>query len=390
MTLINEVKKTLCRTGIEMDATDVADHLARLPGRDLRPTRTQVAHALHALTVSDHDIIRTRPGLYRHQPMIPGPSPAIPTAPPVWSTYPTSPHAAERVETSVEQSPAGSAAVVQIIADSAYVVDQLTTRAGSSDLTGSLEPLTAYLLGIATAYLGPARLTWCAGPIPSAAELTRQQNGGRPVVAIIDPDVAHQAVVTACRTQTKLQLWTMGPAPAVGDAHTDEVEYRALDVDSLLAACLPRGPELISSAPTGTDSVLAVNVATVKPVRAGLPVALVAFESLWHLDVALYDRRVDGVTGHGNTHTLKRQALLLGRTYAERWSAVVTDEAREQLEAVKDQRWVPGRLYPDLLNFAEAHGLGVHGSQVIKDLLRRGFWQHVNGTDHDHRPRIAA
>ena len=37
----------------------------------------------------------------------------------------------------------------------------------------------------------------------------------------------------------------------------------------------------------------------------------------------------------------------------------------------------PGGLFGDLWTFAEAHHLPVHGSQVIKDRLRRGFWQHV-------------
>ena len=42
--------------------------------------------------------------------------------------------------------------------------------------------------------------------------------------------------------------------------------------------------------------------------------------------------------------------------------------------------WVPGHMFADLLTFAEAHGLQVHRLPVIKDLLRRGFWQHFR--DH--------
>ncbi len=59
MTLINEVKKALCRTGIEMDARDIADHLFRLPRHAIHVTPAQVSHALHALTITDGDVIRT-------------------------------------------------------------------------------------------------------------------------------------------------------------------------------------------------------------------------------------------------------------------------------------------------------------------------------------------
>jgi hypothetical protein len=37
---------------------------------------------------------------------------------------------------------------------------------------------------------------------------------------------------------------------------------------------------------------------------------------------------------------------------------------------------VPDRLYGDLLTFAENHGLTLHGSYLIKEHLRRGFWHH--------------
>ena len=48
----------------------------------------------------------------------------------------------------------------------------------------------------------------------------------------------------------------------------------------------------------------------------------------------------------------------------------------------------PGRLFGDLLTFAEAHHLPVHGS-VITDRLRRGFWQHVRGDVRSDRPARA-
>ena len=81
MTLINEVKKALCRTGIEMDARDIADHLSRLPRHAINVTPAQVSHALHALTTTNGDVIRTRPGLYRHQPAAIEPAP--PVRPPI-------------------------------------------------------------------------------------------------------------------------------------------------------------------------------------------------------------------------------------------------------------------------------------------------------------------
>lgn len=107
----------------------------------------------------------------------------------------------------------------------------------------------------------------------------------------------------------------------------------------------------------------------------------VGHDSLWQLDDTLYRQPVDGITGRGNTHVLKRQAILLGSTYAQRWCAVVDDETQERLiDLNRGQHgpWLPSRLYPDILTFAEAHGLQVHGSRLIKDLLRRGFWQHLH------------
>ena len=66
------------------------------------------------------------------------------------------------------------------------------------------------------------------------------------------------------------------------------------------------------------------------------------------------------------------------------------DEAREQLAGLTGRDWVPGRLFADLLTFAEAHNVLVHGSPVIKDLLRRGFWQHFRVDDHNSQHSSAA
>ncbi|HKO32260.1 MAG TPA: hypothetical protein VJY85_00795, partial [Candidatus Limnocylindria bacterium] len=280
----------------------------------------------------------------------------------------------------------------QITADAAYVLEQLTVQTGLDVSAVRFETLTAYLLGIATAFLGEARLTWCQGAISTSAELTRQQCAGRTVVAIAASDVVAEAVVTARQLGTPMQRWTLGSATDTSDLTPAGIlQCRQLDLEPLLATCPAARPETASTPPgssTAAEGAVSQTGAETSPTR---PSAVMdGWDTLWQLDVALYYRRIDGVTGQGNTHTLKRQALLLGRTYAERWSSVVTDATREQLDAVKDQRWVPGRLYADLLNFADTHGLGVHGSQVIKDLLRRGFWQHTAGTDHDHQQSAAA
>lgn len=71
----------------------------------------------------------------------------------------------------------------------------------------------------------------------------------------------------------------------------------------------------------------------------------------------MYWRPVHGVTGRGNTNTLRRQAVLVGSTYALRWLSVVNDETRDRLPAIDDGVKVPGRLYGDLLGFTETHGL---------------------------------
>ena len=62
---INDVKKALRDSGVEMDADDIlAVMRTRPPYRNL--TRVQVAQSLGSLCESDPDIIRTRLGLYQH------------------------------------------------------------------------------------------------------------------------------------------------------------------------------------------------------------------------------------------------------------------------------------------------------------------------------------
>lgn len=391
MTLINEVKKALCRTGIEMDADDIADHLWQRPGHRARVSRTQVSHALQALASTEHDIIRTRPGLYQHRPVPPltssSPADVVEGRPGLGATPSPRPAPAR----SFQPCP-GSAGVVEIIGDATYVLDRLAALSDQSpEAAIDIERVTAYLLGIAQVAVGPARLTWCAGPTAAAVELTRQQCAQRSVVAIASPIVVDQAVATACALQTVLRVWALEPRGVEMSSwpvSSECIECTELDIPSLLAACRPPAPRVLAVDGAPIKSGCEKSSPTAPFPRQGS--RLPGLDALWQLDVDLYRRPIVGVTGQGNAHTLRRQALLVGITYAERWSLVVTDAAREQAISGDGSLWVPGRLYPDLLTFAETHGLPVHGSQVIKNHLKRGFCQHLNGAAHPHASRDAA
>src|SRR5215207_10009024 len=80
MTRINDVKKVLGNSGVEMDADDVVATLVKDPRYQARVTRTQVAHSLQALCESDLDVIRTRTGMYQHVQLNAAPTP-LATAP---------------------------------------------------------------------------------------------------------------------------------------------------------------------------------------------------------------------------------------------------------------------------------------------------------------------
>ena len=70
-----------------------------------------------------------------------------------------------------------------------------------------------------------------------------------------------------------------------------------------------------------------------------------------------------GITGRGDGHSLSGKLCTLGETYVNRWWHVVNDDSRDQIANRDGQRpLIPGRLYPDLLNFAEHHGMQIHGS----------------------------
>lgn len=373
MTLINEVKKALCRTGIEMDARDIVDHLSRLPRHAIHVTPAQVSHALHALATSGGDVIRTRPGLYQHQPADPELEHSVPVARPALAIPAVAPDPLDSGQP-VEQS-------CLIIADSVFVGSLLPLSVEPEDVR--LRKAAAFLLGVAHVQLDRAiRLVWCAGALATAVEVTRHQYGRQAVVAITTPEVVAEARQTADMLNLTLRAWGFSslhegadPDALRSSRGTDDL---VLDVSELRAAC--DGPRR-TPRPSRQDTTAAVR--SDRSAVAADPRTDQVLDSLWQLDVRLYQQRVDGVTGHGNSHTLKRQALLVGRTYAERWSSVVTDADRDQLAAQADRDWVPGRLFADLLAFADAHHLPVHGSPVIKDLLRRGFWQHVRSQEPD-------
>ncbi len=69
MTMINDVKKVLRDSGVEMDADDVVAELIRryVRYRDWL-TRGQISGCLARLRSSDIDVDRTRPGLYQYRP----------------------------------------------------------------------------------------------------------------------------------------------------------------------------------------------------------------------------------------------------------------------------------------------------------------------------------
>jgi hypothetical protein len=69
MTLINDVKKALGRSGAEMDAADIADELSRMPRYRNGVTRDQVSHALHTLVNTSKLTYFT--GDHGHQPQEP-------------------------------------------------------------------------------------------------------------------------------------------------------------------------------------------------------------------------------------------------------------------------------------------------------------------------------
>ena len=381
MTLINEVKKALCRTGIEMDARDIADHLSRLPRHAINVTPAQVSHALHALTTTNGDVIRTRPGLYRHQPAAIEPAPPGPIAHRATEANRVSgnPRRPRLVE---DEQP------VQIIADSALV---MTLLPPSGEPEGArLAKAAAFLLGVAHAQLDRAtRLVWCEGAVAAAVELTRHQYAHRAVVVIAPAEVIAEAKQTALTLGLHLQAWTFLTPHQCADPMTmkpsGELDELAISVDDLRAACADPGLVRQPSVPD-----IPAPRPSPRPASSAGRSSSCSLHSLWQLDAPLYQQRVEGVTGRGNSHTLKRQALLVGRAYAQRWESVVTDEAREQLAGLTGRDWVPGRLFADLLTFAEAHNVQVHGSPVIKDLLRRGFWQHFRVDDHNSQHSSAA
>jgi hypothetical protein len=384
MSLINEVKKVLRNTGVEMDADDIATDLARSPRYKGRLDRKQVAHALSALCASDADIIRTRTGLYQHvhlEQVLPNPLAAprrrsLTIAAPALSSPdgPSSPR------------PAPTGDRLAIVVEGAYVRDRLGARVGESARIVDFGSVSAYLVGLAELRLNrPAQIAWCDTSTGAVAELTRRQYDRADVIAIAHRATLDEACLTADRLNRPIRVWTIGAVTADNShrAGGTVAETYPLSTDDLLARCVQPAPQptpLILDRPASQR----VHLVNARTQPAPVPPAG-NLDSLWHLDVTLFRRPIDGVTGHGGSDALRHQALLVGRTYAERWWSVVNAAARTIVTASDDTFAVPGRLYGDLLTFAETHGIRLYGSQTLKDLLRRGFWTYVSDVCPDRQ-----
>lgn len=122
----------------------------------------------------------------------------------------------------------------------------------------------------------------------------------------------------------------------------------------------------------------ATRLLEIRAVRTGQPVIAADLDSLRFLDQGVFGRPVPSVDGRGNSHTLRRQARLAGRAYADRWIDRVNDQARDIVIAHADRRApaqaAPGRLDDDLLAFADRHRLDVGEPTGLARQVRIGFW----------------
>ena len=203
MTLINDVKKTLRDSGVEMDADDITALLRHQPRYRGRVHRTQVAHALQALSASEPDVIRTRTGLYQHVPINRSPLP-VPTQHP-------HPHpAAAPVPTGAQdhRMPAGASTLVAtattwIVAEATYL------RAGlAAPEPLDLSPIGDYLTGLAELRLRRhARLAFANGLVAAAAEATRVQYSGQDLIIIGNHDLTAEAAETGRRLHRPVRVW---------------------------------------------------------------------------------------------------------------------------------------------------------------------------------------
>ena len=381
MTRINDVKKVLRNSGVEMDADDVVATLVKDPRYRARVTRTQVAHSLQALCESDLDVIRTRTGMYQHVQLNAAPIPLA--AAPARRALTLSTAQLPAPDQHASSTPEQPGDPIMIVVETSYFQGGLCDMMNAPPEAVSVTAVAGYLAGLAELRLGrPACLSWVDGAAAAAAEVTRHQYRLGEVILIASLQIAQEAQRTAQRLGRPVRIWTIGTYTN-GDAFPTRdglAEIYQLNADDLLARCGPAASTPAGALPTAeppADHRRPVahqpgpNIAT--PSRSGA-----TLDSLWHLDDNLYRRAIPGVTGRGNTHSLKRQSLLVGETYAQRWWSVVNDESRDAVTARSRQApEIPGRLYADLLAFAELHGMHLHGSHEIKSHLRRGFWNYI-------------
>jgi hypothetical protein len=136
----------------------------------------------------------------------------------------------------------------------------------------------------------------------------------------------------------------------------------------------------------------ATQLLEIRAVRPGHPVSAADLDSLRYLDQAVYGRPIPNVSGRGNSHTLRRQARLAGRAYADRWINCVNDQARDIVMAHADPRApaqrAPGRLDDDLLAFADRHRLDVDEATGLAVYVRIGFWSRL--VEHQANQQAAA
>jgi hypothetical protein len=216
------------------------------------------------------------------------------------------------------------------------------------------------LLAAATSLRCDAEL--CEQAIKIAAGLTRDQVSGclaRLRSSDIDIDRTRPGLYQYRRTTPQVDYGR--PAVPVPATEPTPIPY---DVPRQLSdpAPAPRATRLLE----------------IRAVRPGQPVSAADLDSLRYLDQGVFGRPVPNVNGRGNSHTLRRQARLAGRAYADRWIDCVNDQAREIVIAHADPRApaqaAPGRLDDDLLAFADRHRLDVSEPTGLAGQVRIGFW----------------
>lgn len=416
---INNVKKVLRDSGVEMDADDIlAVMRTRAVYRNL--TRVQVAQSLGSLCESDPDIIRTRLGLYQHvnRPLTAAELPILAAPAPRRLTATT-------LSPTTAAEPPGLAAVPRVgavvVVERPHLEAALADHAGQPVSVSDPEGAADYLGSLARLRLRrrDVHVAWCSGPIPAAAEATRRQWAGESLILVASPHVVAEAQATAAQLHQPLTVWLPAPLSPEGEpAQTlplaDLLHCTTVGLAEADTGQPPTGtPAADEPAAPASPALTAPSAANRRP-AAPLPTVITAapaasmgpastaaalergaeqqserphppqLDCLWFLSVDLYEQPVAGISGTGNTHTLRRQAHQLGGTYARRWWQVATDADHDQLATSAQHNTfdIPDRLYPDLLRFAEQHHLQLHRSTILKDQLRRGFWSTIQALGH--------